>query len=264
MAIDLDVSVDLAEALELPECKDIELPKPELPQITLPTGGTLKAVADISKGIPTDCSLNLNLLVQIAPLLGSIECLVNLLKLIEPLVSIITGLAKAPPDGPEFPTPEVLKKLTDAVEDLAPCLAIPVPGGPTVLFVRDILCLILKILRCVVDQLRSVTELLGGLTIQLETAKADGNTELVKVIECAQKNAEVSAQHIMDSLGSVGVVLDLLGPFFSLAQIDAIQLPAFTSDTNLQALNQSLQSLQNLVDTIQAVVDAPPLNGCPA
>lgn len=253
MAIDLDISIDLAEALELPECQDIELPKPELPQITLPTGGTLKAVADISKGIPSDCSLNLNLLVQLAPLLGSIECLVKLLKLIKPLIDIVQGLP--------VPPVKAIEDFVKAADDLSDCLLIPTPAV-MIPFVRDILCLVLKILQCVIDQLSSIVELMGGLAIQLEAAEAEGNTDLARVIGCAQKNAELSAQNAIESLGSVGVILELVGPFLGIAGVEVIKLPAFTSDSDLQALNQTLQALQSLVDTVQAVVDAPPINGC--
>jgi hypothetical protein len=258
MAIDLNIPVDLAEAMELPECQDIELPQPGLPQITLPTGGTLKAVADLSKGIPSDCSLNLNLLAQIAPLLGSIECLVNLLKLIKPLIDIVQVVPKIPK---ELPTPEMMQEFAEAADALKDCLLVPTPAI-IIPFVKDILCLILKILQCAVAQLSSIVELLGGLEIQLQVADENGNTELARVIGCAQKNAELSAQHTIESLGSVEAVLDLLGPFLGIAGVEAIQLPTFTSSADLQGLNQSLQALQNLVDTLQAVVDAPPINGC--
>ena len=260
MAIDLDVSVDVAEALELPACEDIELPKPALPKVTLPTGGSLKAIADISKGIPSDCSMNINLLIQLAPLLGGIECLVKLLKLIKPLIEIV----KIIPDIPtKVPTPEMIQEFTEAAADLSECLLIPTPLA-MIPFVRDILCLILKILQCVIDQLRSIVNLLGGLTIQLEAAEADGNTALMRSIGCAQKNAERSALHLIESLGSVGVILELVGPFMDIAGIEAIALPAFAPDSDLQSLNQSLETLQNLVDTIQAVVDSPVIGGCPA
>ena len=63
-------------------------------KIELPMGGSLKAFTDISKGIPTDCSMVFNLMVQLAPMLASIECLVRVLKLLAPLIEVIKG---APP-----------------------------------------------------------------------------------------------------------------------------------------------------------------------
>jgi hypothetical protein len=50
--IDIPVSDELKKLFELPQCVDIKLPKPSPIKITLPTGGgSLNAIADISKGI---------------------------------------------------------------------------------------------------------------------------------------------------------------------------------------------------------------------
>ena len=102
--IDFKVSADLQKLFELPACADIRLPPPEKLEITLPTGGSLKAIADISKGIPNDCSLIVSLMLQIAPFLASIECLLKLLGLIAPLVDVVKALAPAP-DPPSWLVP---------------------------------------------------------------------------------------------------------------------------------------------------------------
>jgi hypothetical protein len=62
--VDIKLSADVQQQLGLPACTRLDLPLPNqpLPEVTLPTGGKLKALADITKGAPTDCSLNLNLM----------------------------------------------------------------------------------------------------------------------------------------------------------------------------------------------------------
>src|SRR5262245_45956645 len=100
--IDIPVPEDLKALLEPPKCVDLSIPKIKIPSITLPTGGSLKGLADLSKGIPSDCSLSFSLLLQIGPILASMECLLKLLKLMKPLLDLVTN----PP-----PTPAAIKKV---------------------------------------------------------------------------------------------------------------------------------------------------------
>ena len=79
---------------QFPPCAQVKLKPPSPLKITLPTGGTLTAFSDLSKGIPSDCSQTFSLMLQIAPFLGSIECLLKVLGLIGPLIEFV----KAVPD----------------------------------------------------------------------------------------------------------------------------------------------------------------------
>ena len=98
----------------------IKLPSPKPLKVQLPTGGSLQAFADISKGIPTDCAMTFSLLVQIAPFLAGTECLFKLLALIGPLIDVIKGLA-----GPDpIKLAKALPKFLKAAEKLAPCLLV--------------------------------------------------------------------------------------------------------------------------------------------
>lgn len=255
--IDINVSTDLKEDLKLPSCKDLKLPLPSPLKVTLPTGTSLQAFTDVSKGIPTDCAMSFNLLIQVAPFLASIECLIKVLAVIGPLVKLLP----TPPPNP-VEAADLTKKLAAAVIALEPCLEIAVPGLPWIKFVRDILCLILKVLRCILGQLKSIAGLMGGLAIQLESAKQSGNPDLQKAIECAQENAAISARHLSESMESIGALLKLLEPFMSLANAPVIKLPTIGSATDLQSLNQTVQAIQGVVDSIEAVTDS--LGGCPA
>lgn len=250
--IDIEVKADLKELFGIPPCEELRLPSPSPIKIQLPTGGSIKAIGDASKAIPTDCSNVFSLMVQLAPLLASMECLLKILKLLKPLIDVITNLP--------MPPVKAVQEFAKAAADLAPCLLIPTPAN-MIPFVRDILCLILKALKCLLAQLRTVLEVMKGLNLQLDAARAVGDSELVNTLECAQKNAQTSSEHLMKSMEPIGVILDLVGPAMGIAGVQPIQLPQIGSSSDLESLNQVVQTLQALVGTIQIVVDT--LGGCP-
>jgi hypothetical protein len=249
--IDIAVPPELNEMFALPACADIKLPKPEPLTIHLPTGGTLKAFTDISKGIPTDCSMTLSLLLQIGPLLASMDCLLKILKLLKPLIDVIKGLP--------FPPVKAISDFIAAAKDLVPCLLIPTPAviAP---FVKDILCLILKVLTCVVGQLKSIVEIMSGLQIQLKVAIKDGNGELQTALQCAQDNAATAASHLTQSIEPIAALLELVSPLLQLAGQKPLQLPGIGGATDVEALKTVVTTLEGVKDAIKVVTDA--LGGC--
>src|SRR5262249_14257971 len=152
-----------------------------------PSGAFLKSIADVSKGIPTDCALSFSLLVQVAPLLGSMECLFKVLKLLKPLIDVINGLP--------LPPVKALADFAQAAADRAPCLLVPTPAS-LIPFIRDILCLILKVLNCFLTQMNSILGVMKGLEVQISAAQASGNGALLSALKCAQENAATSADHV--------------------------------------------------------------------
>ena len=251
--IDIQVDADLSDLFQLPPCSDLELPDASGLSIQLPTGGALQAFADISKGIPTDCALTFSLMLQIAPFLASIACLLKVLKLLKPLVDIIKGLP-VPPVG-------ALIEFGEAAAALAPCLLIPTPAS-IIPFIRDLLCLILKVLNCFLSQMKSLIRILEPLTLDLQAAQQSGNDELTATLQCANQNALTQAGQIMNSLGPVGMLLQIAGPLFDIAGVPAITLPALGSASDLTALNSAIQSMQTVTGDIQIAVDL--LGGCSA
>lgn len=253
--IDIEVDADLQEAFQIPTCVDLGLPNAGELKLRLPTGGTFQAFADISKGIPTDCSMTFNLMLQLAPFLAAIECPLKILKLLKPLIEIVNSL-------PGIPPVKAIKEFGEAAADLTESciLKIAVPELAIIPFIQDLLCLILKVLRCFRSQMKSLLAIMGPLTLRLQTAQADGNDELVATIQCAQQNAQTQATQLMNSLGPVGVLLDLAGPLFGIAGVQAIQLPALGSATDLNALRSVVKSIQSVEATIQIAADA--LGGC--
>lgn len=251
--IDIKVDADLSQLFELPSCADLSLPDAGGLSVQLPTGGALQAFADISKGIPTDCALTFSLMLQIAPFLASIACLIKVLKLLKPLVDIIKNLP-VPPVG-------ALIEFGEAAAALAPCLLIPTPAS-IIPFIRDLLCLILKVLGCFLSQVKSLIRILEPLTLQLLAAQQNGNDELTATLQCASQNAQTQAGQIMNSLGPVGMLLQIAGPLFDIAGVPAITLPALGSATDLAALNSVVKTVQTIQGDIQIAVDL--LGGCPA
>ena len=247
--IDIELPAHLQEQLSDPVC--IELPEVKPVSITLPSGGQLKAIADITKGIPDQCALNFNLMLQLGPLLANLECLIKVVNVIDKLKGIIDGLP-----APSF---DAISDFTKAVEELAPCIAM-VAGVPA--FVRDILCLVVKVLQCVVEQLQSVLAVMTGLSLQLQAA--EGNPALTSVLQCAQDNAATSAAHAMGAVESVVGILGLVEPFMSMAGVAPLEMPTFETiaggEEAIESMQATVDTLETFVSTIAQVADA--LGGC--
>lgn len=250
--VDIELPERLQEFLAQPRCLDLSLPEPASLSLTLPNGGKIKAIGDVTKGIPSDCSLSFSLLLQLGPLLASIECIVKILKLLEPLTEVIKGLP--------FPPVEAIKKFAEAVPPVIECAVAFTPAGGLLLFVRDILCLIIKILNCLIDQFKSIAALLGGLTLQIQSAQDQGNQELLENLECAQQNANKSAQAVFQSIEPVTVILELAAPLIELTPVGGIEIPSFAPAEDVEQINQTISALEGFVDTLQLAADA--LGGC--
>ena len=249
--IDVELSPELQEALTQPVCADLSLPKPGNVQLTLPTGGTLKAIADASRAIPTDCTLTANLMLQLGPILANLDCIIKLLKLIEPLIEVIKGLP--------FPPVEAIKKFGEAVPPVVACItALTGLGIPP--FVRDILCLIIKIMRCLIDQLNSIIAVLGGLQLDFEAAQLEGNEEQLASIECARENAMCSADAAFQSIEPVMLVLELVMPLFEMTPASPIEIPSFAPAEDVEGMKTLVAAMEGFVDALQIPADV--LGGC--
>ncbi|MDO9712899.1 hypothetical protein [Paracraurococcus lichenis] len=229
--IDIKLSSELMQRLSLPSCASFSLGKPELPSITLPTGGTIKALADVTKGVPTDCSLNFNLMLQITPLLASMECLFEVLKLVGALKKFFEAAAKG-----FVEVPAAAVELLNAFEGVAKCITFPFGTG-AFLFVRDLLKMIGSILRCIGQGLKSTAALMGGLTVQIQAAQDAGNTELMEALGCARDNALASAQGSLLAIEPITLVLGMAEPFLGIAGVSPVKLPAVGGADNAEALD---------------------------
>jgi hypothetical protein len=253
MKIDIPIPADLNKTFQFPPCAQIKIKPPGPLKVTLPTGGTLTAFSDLSKGIPSDCSLTFSLLLQLAPFLASTECLLKVLGLIGPLIEFV----KAVPDPIKLAS--TVPKFLKAAEAVMPCVAV-VTGLGIIPFIKDLLCLIIKALNCFLGQMKTLLAIMSGLNIQLSLAQANGDTDLMDAIQCEQDNAQALAGTMTASIEPIGVILKLAGTLFGIAGMKPIELPAVGSGTDLQSLNSLVQTLQGVVGTLTIASEA--LGGC--
>jgi hypothetical protein len=255
-SIDVALPDDLQAFLAKPRCLDIALPKPGKLEINLPMGGTFKGIVDVTKAVPDDCSLTFSLLLQLAPFLASIECLIKVLKLLKPLIDVISGLTK--PDPPKLVT--AVPEFLSAAEDLVTNCIAKLFGAGIPIFVRDLLCLIIKVLGCLRDQLKSIAAMLGGIALQLQRATAEGNQELIEQLDCARQNAATSAAYTASAIEPITILLSLAQPFFELASAPAIAIPQIGSADDVEGLNKVVAALDELLKVLNGAADA--LGGC--
>lgn len=248
--IDIPLPDELTQALSQPVCLDLSLPKVGSASLTLPMGGTLQGMADFTRGIPTDCSMNLNLMLQLAPMMASMECLLKVLKFVGAIVGILKNF------NPLTAVGDVLS----AAEDLAKCLEIVVPLGPICAFVKDLLKLISTMILCVVTELESILKILSGLQLQISIAKANGNTDLLQALQCAQQNARTSADSAMQSMQPIIVLLSLAGTFIELAgaPVNIPAIPGAVPADDLAAMQTLLTDLGDVATVIKEVAEALP------
>lgn len=248
--IEVPLPEELTKFLAKPRCADISLPEPGNLSLELPTGGTIKGIGDITKGIPTNCSLNFSLMLQLGPILANLECFIRVLKLIKPLIDVIKGLP--------FPPVKAIMDFGEAASEVAECIVkFTTPAG-MLPFVRDILCLIIRILGCMLDQMNSLLALMEKLTISF--AAADGNAVQQELLKCAQDNAQRSANAQLQAVEPVMVILEIAAPIFEIAQVGPIEIPTFEGVEGVEQMRAFTTTMEGFVDTLQLVADG--LGGC--
>ena len=252
--IDIPLPDRLTEALENPPCVELRLPKPGKVDLHLPTGGSIKGIVDATKAIPDDCSLTFSLAIQLGPFLASIECLMKLMGLIKPLIDVVKGLGP-PPDLLKLGSaiPEFIK----AAEQVMPCV-LQLTGLGFFPFVKDLLCLIIKILKCVVGQLKSIAALMSGLSLQIQAAQ--GNQALLEQLQCAQENASLCASQVMSGIEPVMFLLSLAEPMLGVVGVNPIQTPPLGTPDSAEALNGIIVTLDTLVQALETAAEV--VGGC--
>jgi hypothetical protein len=187
--------------------------------------------------------------------MASIECLMKVLKFIGAIIDAINGFKESGP----LSIPESIDKLLEAAKDVAGCVAqVAVPPLGIIPFVKDLLLMIARILRCIVEALKSIVGIMGGLELQMATARQNGNDELLAQLACAKENAEIAAAGQMQALEPIQILLDLAKPFFTLGNIPVIELPAFGSETDIDSLSTLLETLETVLGAVETAAEAIP------
>jgi len=245
VSIDIPVSVDLQKALDLPTCDFLALPKASPLELRLPSGTSIKAINDLSKAIPTDCSMSFSLMLQMAPFLAAIDCPLKILGLVKPLMDIVNGLPTPPP--------EAVIEFGKAAEKVAECFVALTPAG-WIPFICDLLKLIKTILSCLVAQMETIANLMGGLALQVEAA-AD-NPDLLAQLECAEDNAKAATEGMLSAIEPISAVLALASPIFGIAGVQAISLSVPGGPEAAADLQPTIQALKDVVATIDTVTES--------
>jgi hypothetical protein len=202
-------------------CIDLRPRKPL--KITLPFGAKLTSMGDISKGPPSDCTLIHSLILQLAPALAGLECILKMLK----FLAVVGGI-KGPQD---------LGKLADAAKDLAQCFNF---GANIPCMLVDILKLIIAYLLCIIQAVESILK----FQIGIDFSAADGNPVLLASLDCAKKNGDASMAQIREAL-------QLIQPLF--AVIDSMKglatapIPGAVKDA-LTTVPKALAALKPIID----------------
>lgn len=255
--IDIALPASVTAALEPPKCVDFSLPKPNIPELRIPIGSGFKGIPNPALGIPTDCSMNASLALQIAPMMASMECLLKVLGFLSTLIDVFKQLST----GNAFAIPGGLAEIADAGLELADCLDMVLsPAIPFGQFVKDLLLMIARMIRCMTQALGSIVEVLAGLELEISSAQQEGNDALLAQLECARDNARCSADGVMQSFDPIATILALAGPFFDLMPgAPTIELPQLASDTDLETLKTTLDTLEQTALTIEGLAEAIPL-----
>jgi hypothetical protein len=216
------------------------LPSP--PTIDLPLGGSLSAMADFSVGVPTNCTMTFNLLAQVTPVIGSLSCLLGILK-------VIGGLKAAlgPPPDPS--------QIASALQQVAQCVSVALaPAVPFGKFIVDLLKLIISFLSCFIDELKSIASIQAG--IDLNAAK--GDPALTAALQCAQQNATTSMNNLNTGIQGLQPLISLMG---ALAQAASVPMTSFTiaPPPAGASLQDAILHLQSTIDTLQQIAQAIPV-----
>jgi len=255
MVIDVPLPDSMQPYLEQPDCPTISIPQPEKLSVCLPFGGSMQGIVDVTKAIPDDCSLSFSLLLQLPPLMASLGCFIKVLGLIKPLVDIIQALSSLDPIKIASALPDFLK----AAGELVGCF-IQIPLGIP-LFIRDVLLLIAKLLKCIAQTIKSIANLMSGLTISIATAKKNNNTQLLQQLNCAQDNANAQAQAALGSMDMIAAVLAIAEPLLALAGV-SLTLPTIGSAQDSQSLLTASNTMLSIGTSIEQIAKALPVTAC--
>ena len=199
-----------------------------IPAIEVPIAGQLLGFANL-KMQSTECSAATNLQTQIAPFIASMSCQLKVLKLLKPLIDVIHGLPNPPVHA--------LQEFSMAANDLAPWLLLSTPLG-VLPFVRDLLCLEIRSLNCLLRNLQTITAL-----------AADPSAV-----------AASEVQSVLDSYPPIIGILNLASGLFQLAGLTIPKAPTLAAGTDPDSLAADQSAVATFTAALQTAADA--LGGC--
>jgi hypothetical protein len=237
--------------VEIPPPPCIKLPQvPPIPKVNIFGIAELQAFVDNTNGLANECSMTINLMGQLSPFLASVTCLLRMMAIIAKIIDVLKVVTDP------LSLPEKMKDLLEAVAKAAGCFGIVLGPLSIIQTIKQILQLIINLLSCLIREIKSLLEVKVGLNFEA----AEGNPALLAALECAQNNADVSMEHLMASMEPLQPLLDMISLLADIAQLP-IELPDMSKITITAGVDptQALQPLQDVVDTLQAVIDSLPV-----
>jgi hypothetical protein len=231
---------------------EIEIPCVKLPEVPplfdvqLIGGAKLTGFLDFSAGIPTDCSVMMNLMAQLSPALAGLAPILNILGVLKALADFASNPLVKGPD------------LIEAIGKLAGLFVALTPAGIAIT-IKGVLNLIITFLKCFIDQLQSVIALQAQLAELQASMAADPSIVspvLTASLDCASANAELAMQQTMASLGPIAPLLALVNIIGSIAGIQ-IEVPAMDMSAGAD-IESVIQSLEDKITALQDVIQSLP------
>ncbi len=239
----MDFTVDV----DLPT---ITIPCPKLPEVgSLPSipllgGAELKAFLDFASGPATDCKLSFNLLIQLGPVLANMACLMKVLAVFGALSDFISAV----PDP--FKLAQVVPKTLKTIADVLTCFP-PLAIANLIMMIIAIIELIIKFLKCLIEQIMSIINILDNIHIDI----AFGNKPLLDALNCQQGSA-------MNAFAALMLAIEALLPIIKIIMMLAgmagggVQLPAMPDLEAIMKIKdpkEAATALQGAVTMFQAV-----------
>jgi len=218
----------------------IKLPQiPKIPAINVLGMADLKGMLDFSLGAQRDCSLTINLMLQLAPMLASMTCLLKILAVINAMQEFVNDPLKT-------------KNLLEKIGDMLPCFAALAPPN-IIITVKGVLQLIVSFLSCFLDQLSHLVDIQASIDLDA----AEGNPALQLSLKCAQDNAQTAMDNLTLSLAAIQPLLDITASLAGMAHQDLVlpELSALSGQAGqatavVEGLNQTVTSLKQALDSL--------------
>jgi hypothetical protein len=224
----------------------VKLPDiPKVPKLELFGMAEFKGISDISAGLPNNCSMNINLLVQLMPFLAGLTCFMRVLKVMQSLGEF----AKAVPNPVKMG--EKVGDLISSIDELAECFGIIIPL--TILkTIKQILLLIIGLIQCLLDQIQSLL----NISLKIDLNAAADNPELAKALNCAQDNVNTAMESLMSAMEMLSPIFAILNDLGAIAG-QSFSFPAVSGGGGA-AVADFVNTMEAVVGTLQEIADALP------
>jgi hypothetical protein len=218
-----------------------------IPKVSLPMGIELQAVADFSKGPPTDCALLHNLLVQLMPTLAGFNCIIKILN----VVASMEGFLGALPNVVEAASKA--GDVLNAIGDMKDCFELVLGPVKVAETIKDILLLLISYLKCFADAMKSVLDFQAGIDLN----SAQGNPMLLASLQCASDNAQTSMQQMLQALGPIEPLFKMMQPLIKISQLPIV-LPPISDLANAKDASQAVDQLDAMLGQLKQIVEQIP------